>query len=223
MLFELAVFNAASVEVAQACSVDRIELCTDYAAGGLSPDMDLFSYARKTFNGPVFVMIRPRPGDFIYHQDELVWMKKAIRKYDVAGADGFVLGYLKDNCVDAVSLNLLVEAAGKKPVTFHRAIDSVDDYEAGIQTLIACGCSRVLSSGTAASAAEGIDNISRMAEKYGRQISFLAGGGIRSGNIQSLLNWDGLSEFHSAAVTGIGETANLEEVQRLMAAIKSRI
>jgi copper homeostasis protein len=219
MLLELAVFNPASVEIAEKCGLERIELCRDYASGGLSPDMAFFTESRRKFSSEVFVMIRPRPGDFFYNETELLRMRELIRQYDDAGADGFVLGCLKDQVVDVISLNMLVEVAGNKPVTFHRAIDLVDEYEAGIQSLIACGCSRVLSSGKAASAPEGAETISRMAEKYGRQIAFLAGGGIRSHNAGILSEINGLKEIHSACIACDGQTADEEEVLRLLAAI----
>ena len=219
MLLELAVFHPASVEIAEKCGIERIELCRDYASGGLSPDLAFFSESRRIFSAAVFAMIRPRSGDFFYSETELLRMRDLIRMYDDAGADGFVLGCMKENAVDVGSLEMLVNAAGNKPVTFHRAIDEAADYDAGIEALISCGCSRVLTSGKAISAIEGYDNISRISKKYGSDIGILPGGGIRGRNAGILSEISGLKEIHSACITGDGEIADEEEVLRLMAAI----
>ena len=147
MLLELAVFHPDTLEVATRCGVERIELCSDYQAGGLSPDPGYFLFARKQFSGEIMVMIRPRPGDFQYKPEEIEQTQKAIRYFDSAGADGFVLGCMQGGSVHQEYLNLLVETAGNKPVTFHRAIDEAEDYEEAIRCLIRAGCSRVLTSG----------------------------------------------------------------------------
>jgi len=219
MLLELAVFHPASVEIARKCGLERIELCRDYASGGLSPDMALFAESRRIFSASIFVMIRPRTGDFFYSEAELLQMRELIRLYDDAGADGFVLGCMKENTVDVRGLEMLMNAAGNKPVTFHRAIDEAADYDSAIEALIACGCNRVLTSGKADTAIEGADIISRILKKYGTRIGILPGGGIRSHNAGILSAIPGLSEIHSACITGDVETADKEEVLRLMAAI----
>ena len=221
MLLELAVFHPDSVYMAARCGVDRLELCRDYSAGGLSPEMEFFSLARKRFSGGIFVMIRPRPGNFVYNREELLWMQAAMRRYHSAGADGFVLGCLREKTVDAGALDLLVDTAGKTPVTFHRAIDEVEDFQRGIQTLIKSGCRRVLSSGKAATAQKGSEALKEMTEKFGQQIGFLAGGGIRSSNIGIFKQIKGLGEVHTAAISGSGEVADETEILRLMAEISS--
>lgn len=219
MLLELAVFHRKSVEIARRCGLSRIELCQNYSAGGLSPDTDFFSESRKIFKASLFVMIRPRPGNFEYDAGEVHWMESAIKKFDAAGADGFVLGCLKGNAIDAESLEKLVAAAGKKPVTFHRAIDAAADYDLAIEQLIACGCSRMLTSGKEKSALEGAELIARSIQKLGSRIGFLAGGGIRSGTAECLLAIQGLKELHSAAILKDGEIADENEVMKLLESI----
>ena len=218
MLLELAVFQPETVGVAVRCGVERIELCTDYRAGGLSPDPDFFSLARKQFSGRIFVMIRPRPGDFQYKPEEIEQMQKAIRYFDSAGADGFVLGCMQGGSIQQEFLDMLVEVAGNKPVTFHRAIDEAEDYEEAIRCLIRAGCSRVLTSGKKQTALEGREMLACMVKTFGKQITFLAGGGIRSSNMASFKKIPGLTEVHSAAITGSGELADEVEVRRLLLA-----
>lgn len=216
MLLELAVFQPDSVEIAARCGVERIELCSDYRAGGLSPDPGYFLFARKQFSGEMMVMIRPRPGDFQYKPEEIEQMQRAIRYFDSAGADGFVLGCMQGGSVQQEYLELLVETAGKKPVTFHRAVDMAEDYEEAIRCLVRAGCSRVLTSGQEQTAWHGRRRLESMVQGYGEQITFLAGGGIRSANLEFFRNIPGLKELHSAAITGSSESADEEEVRRLL-------
>ena len=201
MLLELAVFHPESLAIALRCGVSRLELCTSYAAGGLSPDPDFFSTVRKIFPGDLFVMIRPRPGDFCYGPEEQAWMLQMIRFYGAAGADGFVLGCLKNGDVDAEMLDKFVVAAGQKPLTFHRAIDQVMDYDSALEQLIASGCSRVLTSGRADSAPQGAESLAKTIEKFGDRITILAGGGIRSSSLNRMFSIPGLREIHSAAIS----------------------
>lgn len=220
MLLELAAFNLQSVETGRRCGVERIELCQNYRAGGLSPDEDFFKAARKKFSGELLVMIRPRQGDFHYTEPEISWMLQAIKRFDEAGADGFVLGCLKEKTIELISLERLVQAAGKKPVTFHRAIDEVENYQEAIKLLISSGCRRVLTSGKSATALDGILKIKSAQQILGCQVTIVAGGGVRSTNIHHLMAATGLTEFHSAAVEGSEDQADEQEIMLLLKALK---
>ena len=218
MIFELAVFHPDSVVIAQACKVSRIELCDNYAVGGLTPSIDNFIAARKIFEGPIMVMIRPQAGSFFY--DEIVFNKmlQEIKTFDGLGADGFVLGCLNsDYSVNASQLERLIQAANKKHVTFHRAIDEVYDYEQGLQDLIKCGVKSVLTTGKMKSALEGKGVINQMINKYGNQLNFIAGGGVRSNNVEELLHDSLISEIHSAAISNNPDfIADKDEVMEIM-------
>lgn len=201
MIFELAVFHPDSVAIAQVCKVSRIELCDNYTAGGVTPSVDSFIIARKIFQGPIMVMIRPRGGDFFYDDDTINQMVQEIKTFDNLGADGFVFGCLcEDKSVNASLLELLVNTSNKKSTTFHRAIDEVVDYESGIQVLIDCGVSNVLTTACSASALQGKFAIEKMINRYGNQLNFIAGGGVRSNNISELLLNSNITQIHSAAI-----------------------
>ena len=201
MIFELAVFHPDSVAIAQVCKVSRIELCDNYTAGGITPSVDSFIIARKIFQGPIMVMIRPRGGEFFYDDDTINQMVQEIKTFDNLGADGFVFGCLcEDKSVNASQLARLVDACIRKPVTFHRAIDSVLEYEIGIQRLIKCGVTSVLTACQEANALQGKDKINEMILKYGSQLNFIAGGGVRSNNISELLLNSNITQIHSAAI-----------------------
>jgi copper homeostasis protein len=218
MIFELAVFHPDSIAIAQACKVSRIELCDNYAVGGVTPSLDNFKLARKNFDGPIMVMIRPQAGNFFY--DEIVFnqMLQEIKIFDGLGANGFVFGCLNsDYSVNASQLERLVQAASNKSVTFHRAIDVVNDYEKGIQDLIRCGVTSVLTTGKMKSALEGKDVINKMIHQYGTQLNFIAGGGVRSNNVEDLLHDSHISEIHSAAIINHPDfIADKEEVMKIM-------
>lgn len=218
MIFELAVFNPDSVGIAQECKVSRIELCDNYAVGGVTPSVDSFIAARRIFQGPIMVMIRPRAGDFVYDDDTINQMVQEIKTFDNLGADGFVFGCLYDDkSVNASQLELLVNTSNKKLTTFHRAIDEVVDYEAGLQTLINCGVSNLLTTAGASSALQGKLTIESMINRFGTQLNFIAGGGVRSSNISELLTSSNITQIHSAAITQKENfVADEEEVRKII-------
>jgi len=218
MIFELAVFHPDSVAIAQACKVSRIELCDNYAVGGITPSIDNFIAARKIFEGPIMVMIRPRAGDFFCDDDLINQMVEEINAFDNLGADGFVFGCLNANkSVNASQLDLLVNASNTKSTTFHRVIDELVDYEAGLQTLINCGVSNVLTTAGASSALQGKLMIESMINRFGTKLNFIAGGGVRSSNISELLLNSNINQIHSAAITQKENfIADEEEVRKII-------
>lgn len=198
---ELAVFHPASTAIAEATGVQRIELCENYAAGGLTPSIDLLHTTRKGYRGLVFVMIRPRPGDFVYTDSEFAEMLQQVETFRSEGVDGFVTGMLdKVNTIDSKKLEAFMKACGPVPVTFHRAFDQVEDWRNGLDVLIAAGCSRVLTSGGAPSAIEGLNRLREMIEYGAGRITILPGGGIRSSNVLTIIKRIYPKELHTAAI-----------------------
>ena len=198
---ELAVFHPASTAIAEATGVQRIELCENYAAGGLTPSIDLLHNTRKGYRGLVFVMIRPRPGDFVYTDSEFAEMLQQVETFRSEGVDGFVTGMLdKVNTIDAKKLEAFMKACGPVPVTFHRAFDQVEDWRNGLDVLIAAGCSRVLTSGGESNAWSGMERLREMIDHAAGRIIILPGGGVRSTNAQTIIDALGCSELHSAAI-----------------------
>src|SRR5688572_29621086 len=148
VLVEVAVDSIAGAAAAAAGGADRIELCNDLGAGGLTPSLGLFDAVRAAVRVPVFVMIRPRPGDFLFDPGELGVMQRDLEHLRAAGAHGIVTGVLRaDGAIDADAMRALVAAAAPLPVTCHRAFDLCDDAIAAIDALAALGVVRVLTSG----------------------------------------------------------------------------
>lgn len=217
VLVELAVFNLSSVNVAAQCNVHRIELCSDYAVGGVSPSLNDFREARKKFSGKIFVMIRLRPGNFVYADDEFDLMLSTMLLFKNAGADGFVAGFLTDDAkVNISQTQNFVNACAPLPVTFHRAIDECSNYGDAVDAVVKCGVKRILSTGTAPSAFQGKQLLNNIQQKYSDQLIVVAGGGVRSRGLSDFLIDSTISEVHSAAILpGNADIADADEVSRL--------
>lgn len=214
---EAACFSVHSALVAIESGVDRIEFCADYNAGGVTPSLSDFKNVKEKAGAiPVYVMIRPRSGNFHYHMEELLQMKSDIDRFGKAGADGFVFGVLThEMAVNIPVCSLLAERAAGLPLTFHRAFDRCADATKAIEDIIACGFMSVLTSGKAANVAEGADLLTQLVSDYGHRIECIAGGGIRSTNLLPLCRQIPAPWFHSAAITG-GTEADKEEWQKMI-------
>lgn len=213
MKLEIACFNLESAERAAQEKVDRIELCANYELGGITPSLPLFKTLKAKYDLPIYVMIRPRGGNFIYRPEEIQQMEKAIRQFGENGADGFVFGVLTPNHQVQESQNkALVSLAKGRPCTFHRAFDKISDKSTALEQLIACGFTSVLTSGGEHPATVGIDTLIALKAQAKNRIQILVGGGVRSHNVSNFKNFDFV---HSAAVEPGSEYVALDELRRL--------
>jgi len=219
-MLEIACFNVSSAIIAANTGVDRIELCAKYAAGGVTPSYDSFQLLCKEIKIAINVMIRPRAGDFNYSDSEFQQMKSEIQLFKPE-ASGFVFGILDDkNHVDEQRSRQLVELAAPLPCTFHRAFDQVPDLFKATEQVISCGFKSILTSGGQSSAQLGAGKVAELQTKFGKTISFILGGGIRSTNIEVLQRQTGVPWLHSAAITGSGELVDEDEIARLLSSLK---
>lgn len=193
-----------SVEAALAASrggAQRVELCADLLEGGVTPPAGLITTVRREIRLDLFVIVRPRGGDFCYTESEFAVMEAEIGHARALGADGVVLGVLGEDCrVDGPRTRRLVELAAPLPVTFHRAFDHTPDLEAALEDVIATGARRVLTSGGAPDAVEGAETIEKLVRQARGRISVMPGGGVRLKNIAALAA-TGATEFHSSLRT----------------------
>lgn len=202
MLLEIAVFNVEDAVKAFKVGAYRLEVCSDYRAGGITCNETDLTKIRNLIPIPLFAIVRPRAGDFIYNDDEFLQMQQTILLCKKLKYDGIVLGILKDdNTIDAERTTQLVELAHPLPVTFHRAFDKVSNMDTALTDAINTGCKRILTSGGKPSAFEGKEVISKLINKAGNKILILPGGGIRSNHLPELLEYTKASEFHSSAIT----------------------
>ena len=198
ILIEAAVESLDDARAAIAGGAARLELCADLDAGGTTPASALVSDVLAQVDVPVLVMIRPRPGDFVYTRAELDRMRDDIAVALRLGAAGVVLGALDvSGRIDTTATRDLLAAARGRPVTFHRAIDETPDVLEAIDSLAALGVARVLSSGAAATALEGVDALAAMVERAGDRMAVVAGGGVRAGNVAQIVRRSGVREVHA--------------------------
>lgn len=188
---------------AQARGADRIELCTDLSVGGITPPRDLIKDVVDALTIPVNVLIRPLSSlDFVYGEDEIQQLIADIEFCKSVGAAGIVVGALTPSgAIDLAAMQRLIAAAQPLPVTFHRAFDVCTDepFEA-LEKIIDLGCTRLLTSGRAATAWEGRDLIRQLADRAGSRLIILAGRGVTPENIKSLATVTGAREFHGTAL-----------------------
>lgn len=200
-LVEAAVETLDSALAAERAGADRIELCNNLSVGGTTPGAELIGTVAERTRLPVFVLIRPRAGDFVYSDDEFDQMIRDIELSGKLGIAGIVTGTLTpDSRVDAECTRTLVKAAAGLPVTFHRAIDSTVNLPVGLEEAIEAGASRVLTSGGAATAVEGVDLIAALVGRARERITVIAGGGIREHNVRDVIARTGIREVHARLI-----------------------
>ena len=189
-----------SALAAQRGGAQRIEMCASLLEGGLTPSVGVLRTVRDLLSVELFVMIRPRGGDFCYSETELLAMKEDIRVVRSLGADGVVLGLLDpDGRVDIVRTRELVELARPLEVTFHRAFDVSAELERSLEDIILTGASRILTSGGAPTAPEGLEEIRKLTRAARDRIVILAGSGINSRNVAQVISATGVTEVHASA------------------------
>ena len=199
---EVCIDNLESIAYAIAGGATRIELCSALALGGLTPSIGMMVKAAKLSSIPVYAMIRPRQGDFIYSQNELELMLEDIDAAANAGLNGVVFGVLDTNGdVDIKANHLLVERAKLHQLgtTFHRAVDHARDWQTALETISQLGFDQVLTSGQASSAAKGLPIISAMVKS--NQIAVMVGAGINATNVANIAKVSGVRQIHLSGKT----------------------
>lgn len=197
ILIEACVDSVESAIAAAAAGADRVELCGHLDTGGCTPSVGLIREVCRQMAIPVFVMIRPRGGDFCYSDAEFAVMLHDIDAARQAGAAAIVSGMLTPaGDIDLARASAVIKRAESLPVTFHRAFDFVRDPLASLEQLIELRFARILTSGLQASAMEGIDLLRTLRTQARDRIVILAGGGIREHNVGEIVLRTGVREIH---------------------------
>ncbi|MGV1986475.1 copper homeostasis protein CutC [Agrobacterium sp. 22-221-1] len=198
MILEICVDDVAGLEAAVSGEADRIELCAALSGGGVTPSAG-FMHRAASCGLPVSVMIRPRAGDFVFTRDEADVMKRDIDAARAAGLSGVVLGASRgDGSLDIGLLEELRSHADGLDVTLHRAFDVVPDMEEALEAAIALGFPRILTSGGARSALEGIEALAHLSEMAAGRIVIMPGAGVRPQSVQTLLDRFPITEIHAS-------------------------
>ncbi len=197
-LLEISVETLEGALAAERGGADRIELCADLSLGGVTPGADLLRAVRAQVRIPIFSMVRPRAGDFVYSSAEFAEMKRAIADAKESGMDGVVLGVLtKKHRVDIERTQELVDMAKPLPVTYHRAFDESADLHQALEDVIQTGSKRILTSGGAKGAPEGAAVLAELIAAGGKRIVIVPGAGISAANIRQIAQRTRAREFHS--------------------------
>ena len=185
---------------AEKAGADRIELCKDLHLDGLTPDYESAKKTIDSLNIPVFILIRPREGNFIYSNEEFELMKSDIIKFKEMGCKGIVSGVLNnDNSIDIKKTKELVELSRPIEFTFHRAFDKVNNPLYEIENLIGLGIDRVLTSGQKEKAIDGLVLLKQLNSISNDRIKIMPGSGINKSNIVNFVNFE---EIHGTFKNG---------------------
>ncbi len=196
LTIEVCVDSYEMAVTAERLGASRIELCSALSEGGITPSLSLIESVCNVLTVPVHVMIRPRPGDFLYTEFEFTLMKKDIEHATQAGASGVVFGILcEDGTIDRERCQELVTLASPLDVTFHRAFDMTVEPFFALEEIIAIGCQSLLTSGQHQTAEDGLELIRELVKRSGERIELIAGGGVNAGNVV-LLHEAGVKAFH---------------------------
>ena len=197
-VLEVCVDDAAGLAAAIAGGADRIELTSALELGGLTPSPALMALAAEA-SVPVFVMIRPRAGNFVFTPVDEDQMRREIDVVREIGLAGVVIGALRSNGhLDAALLSRLVHHAQGLGTTLHRAFDVVADQFEALEVAVSLGIDRVLTSGGRPKAEAALERIAGLVEQAGERITIMAGSGITARNVMAFRRIPGLREFHSS-------------------------
>ena len=219
---EIACFNLESSLIAEKAGANRVELCANISVGGTTPSIEIIQQARKNLTIDIYVMIRPRGGNFVYSEAELEQMKSEIENIKKLNVNGFVFGILnEDKTINIKQNKVLVELAKPFLCSFHRAFDVVSNYEQALEDVIASGFSTLLTSGTFSNVMEGKEVLKKLVEQAKNRIEIMPGGGLRSTNISELNQIVNANWYHSSAITDGTEIANPVEITQLKEKLQS--
>ncbi len=200
VVLEIAAFSIEAALNALAAGADRIEFCENPMEGGTTPSYGSLLLLSQLTKQPVFPIIRPRGGDFLYTDREFQVMQNDLMACKQLGFKGAVIGLLKsDGHIDTKRTAALVEAAGSMEISFHRAFDRCKDPFVALEQLIDLGCKRILTSGQVPNVGNAIPMIQSLIEKANDRIVILPGSGVRADNIAKIVTATGAKEMHSSA------------------------
>lgn len=200
IILEVCCGDIESVQAAAAGGAQRVELCSALAEGGVTPSIGLIRMARKVPGLILHVLIRARGGDFVYTPEEVDCMVADIEAARAEGADGVVIGALTpDGEIDMASCRRMVAAAEGMNVTFHRAYDLCSDPQKAFDQIVELGCNRLLTSGQAASAAEGTAHLQALVDRAPEGFTILPAAGVTPQNAAQILRESGANELHASA------------------------
>ncbi len=203
MILEACVENYQDAILASRKGANRIELCENLAVGGTTPSYGTIKLCRQNLKIPLAVMVRPRGGDFVYSEEEILIMQEDIRICKEIGVQGVVLGFLTpNNRIDFEKTNALVSLAKPMQVVFHKAFDEINNPIEAMEQLIQLGVDRILTSGAKPTAKEGQELLRNLISKATGRIGVVVAGKVTFENIKELQSLIPATEFHGKKIVG---------------------
>ncbi len=216
IVFELCAETLDACLIAKASGVARIELCADLSVDGLTPSHALIHQAVQQSGVPVFMLLRPRAGDFIYTDSEFCLIREDLLHGKSLGVSGFALGVLHgDGTVDEERTRQLVSLAHPLEVTFHRAFDVTPSLPEALEAVVRTGCHRILTSGGAADVFQGAAHLAELVQLARGRVDIAAGGGLRAEGAATLVSTTGARHFHGSVRREPSSEARLQPVNPL--------
>jgi copper homeostasis protein len=224
-LLEISVESVEAAMAAERGGAHRIEFCSNTKQGGTTPSNNLLRTVRERVSLPIFSMVRPRGGNFLYSDGEFEAMQRAIDAAKEYRMHGVVLGLLDaDGEIDIDRTKHLVERAGTLPVTFHRAFDECRDLEKALDDVIKTGATRLLTSGGKQTAPEALEQLVDLVRIAGNRLSVMPGSGLHAGNIREAVAKTGAREYHAGLSSIVADSARElgafeQEVRKMASAL----
>ena len=216
---EICTFNLTDTKIASNHKISRIELCEKKDLGGITPRRELIKESLQ-LGTPIHPIIRPRGGDFNYSNREFDILLDDVSFCRDNGCSGIVFGFLnKKNDVDISLCREIIKVSGNMSLTFHRAFDKTKNPLESLEKIIDLGFDRILTSGQKSDAVSGLSLINTLTERSNGRISIMPGAGVRSSNIDILLDNKKISEFHSSCY--INNVFSVKELNRLIKKLES--
>ena len=211
---EICIDSVESAIAAAEGGAKRIELCTALCEAGITASIGLISAVRAAVKIELFVMIRPRGGDFVYTDHELDVMRRDIVEAKSRMVDGVTLGVLtKRHYVDIERTRNLIEMARPLQVTFHRAFDNCPELDRALEDVISSGADRILTAGGEHDAVTGMSKLAHLQKIANGRIAIMAGGGIRVSNVRNVALKTGIREFHTSLRKDVTTAASAERAE----------
>ncbi len=200
IVLELAVFSVEAALAAIKAGAHRIEFCENPSEGGTTPSYGSLKTLISKTDIPIFPIIRPRGGDFLYSDAEFECIKSDVLLVKELGYPGAVIGLLnEDGSIDIKRTKELVKLAAPMEITFHRAFDRCNDPFKGLEDIIATGCKRILTSGQVPNVSDALALVKELVDKAAGRIIILPGSGVRANNARKIIDATGAREIHSSA------------------------
>lgn len=223
-LFELCAESLEAARAAELGGANRIELCSDLGCGGVTPRFELMAASIASLSIPVYVLIRPRSGGFVFSAAEFALMQRQVAAAKKAGARGVAIGILlPDGRVDVERTRALVELARPMEATFHRAFDETPDLSEALERVIETGATGLLTSGGAREVLDGAESIAALRRQAGDRIAIIAGGGLRLATLAEVVRRSGAFSLHGSLTRKNGGSVTMPDQALLEADVREAV